>query len=83
MLPIFSSGRINYTNEVFIFLCQHLIDLPPQQAKQMLYSKFIHTIGIRGRNIPLEEHLNKLCKTVSKVLVQTRQRDQSWDMARL
>jgi len=34
-LPLFhSSGITNYTNKAFIFLCQDLFDLPPQQAEQ-------------------------------------------------
>lgn len=35
------------------------------QAKQLLYSRFVNTRGIQGRNIPAHlhnEHLNKACK---------------------
>ena len=39
--------------------------LPPQQAKWLLYSRFVNSRGIQGRNIPADlhnEHLNKACK---------------------
>ena len=72
LLPIFfNSGRRNYTYEAFLFLCQHYHDLPSQQAEQMLYSRFVNTKGVRGRNIPLDlhqEHLSKLCKDCVKGL---------------
>jgi len=45
--------------------------LTPQQAEQMLYSRFVNTVGVRGRNIPLDlhqEHLNRLCKDCVKGL---------------
>ena len=71
-VPIFhNAGRRNYANEAFIYLSQHFHDLPPQQAQQLLYSKFINTAGVRGRNIPLDlhqEHLNRLCKDCVKGL---------------
>lgn len=72
LLPIFrNSGRRNYANEAFLFLCQYYYDLPQQQAEQMLYSRFVNTKGVRGRNIPLDlyqEHLNRLCKECVKGL---------------
>lgn len=72
LLPIFhNSGRRNYSNEALHFLCQYHQDLPPQQAQQLLYSRFVNTRGVRGRNIPLDlhqEHLNKLCKDCVKGL---------------
>ena len=72
LLPIFhNSGRRNYTYEAFLFLCQYYHDLPMQQAEQMLYSRFVNTKGVRGRNIPLDlyqEHLNRLCKDCVKGL---------------
>jgi len=72
LLPIFiNSGRRNYSNEALHFLCQYYQNLPMQQAQQLLYSRFVNTTGIRGRNIPLDlhqEHLNKLCKDCVKGL---------------
>lgn len=72
LLPIFhNSGRRNYSNEALNFLCQCYHDLPPQQAEQMLYSRFVNTKGVKGRNIPLDlhqEHLNRLCKDCVKGL---------------
>ena len=78
-LPIFhSSGQTNYSNEALRFLCQYLHDLPPQQAEQLLYSRFVNTAGVRGRNIPLDlhqEHLNKLCKSCVKSLGSHKTKD--------
>ena len=66
LLPIFvNSGRKNYSIEALLLLCQHEYLLPPQQAKRLLYSRFVNTRGIQGRNIPADlhnEHLNKACK---------------------
>ncbi len=39
--------------------------LTPRQSKQLMYSRFVNTRGIKGRNIPCDlhmEHLNRLCK---------------------
>lgn len=72
LLPLFhNSGRRNYTNEAFLFLCQYYHDLPMQQAEQMLYSRFVNTKRMQGRNIPLDlhqDHLNRLCKDCVKDL---------------
>ena len=40
MLPFLHKQRS------FLFVCQHLFDLPPQQAEQMLYSRFINTVEL-------------------------------------
>ena len=72
LLPIFhNAGRRNYSKEAFCFLTQYFHDLPPQQAQQFLYSRFVNTKGVRGRNIALDlhlEHLNRLCKDCVKGL---------------
>ena len=50
-------------------LCQYYFDLPPLQAEQLLWCRFVNTHGIRGRNIPLDlhqEHLNRLLKDIIK-----------------
>ena len=79
LLPIFhNSGRRNYSNEALNFLCQCYHDLPPQQAEQMLYSRFVNTKGVKGRNIPLDlhqEHLNRLCKDCVKGLRSNKTKD--------
>ena len=68
LLPIFiNSGCRNYSIEALNLLCQYNYDLPPQQAEQLLWSRFINTSGIRGRNIPFDlhmEHLNRMVKTI-------------------
>lgn len=72
LLPVFhNSGRRNYSNEALHLLCQYHHELSPQQAEQLLYSRFVNTRGVRGRNIPLDlhqEHLNRLCKDCVKGL---------------
>ena len=47
-------------NEAFIFLTQHFHDLLPQKSQQLLYNRFVNTIGIRGLNIPQNLHLEHL-----------------------
>jgi len=52
--------------------------LPPQQAEQLLYSRFVNTKGVRGRNIPLDlhqEHLNRVCKDCVKGLHSNKTKD--------
>ena len=72
LLPIFhNSGRKNYAKDAFLFLTQYFYDLPPQQSKQFLYSRFVNTRGVKGRNIAADlhqEHLNRLCKDCVKGL---------------
>lgn len=67
LLPVFhNSGRKNYTIEAFQLLYQYQYGLPPRQAEQLIWSRFVNTKGIAGKNIPLDlhlEHLNRVCKT--------------------
>lgn len=67
LLPIFRhSGRRNYCLEAFKLLHQYHHVLPPRQAEQLKWSRFVNTHGVPGRNIPMDfhqEHLNRLCKT--------------------
>lgn len=66
LLPIFlSSGRKNYSIESLHLLCQHHHGLPPRQAAQLIWGRFINVHGLPGRNIPgdlHQEHLNRLAK---------------------
>lgn len=66
LLPVFiNAGRRNYANESLNLLCQYHFDLPPQMAQQLIWSRFVNTVGIRGRNIPADlhlEHLNRILK---------------------
>lgn len=68
LLPIFHhSGRRNYCLEAFKLLHQYQYALPPRQAEQLIWSRFVNTRGVQGRNIPMDfhqEHLNRLCKTI-------------------
>ena len=67
MLPLFRfTQHKNYCIEAFNLLCQYSFRLPPRQAEELIWSRFINTHGVPGRNIPLDlhlEHLNRLCKT--------------------
>ena len=46
LMPIFiNSGRRNYAIEAFNLLYQYHYDLPPQQAQQLIWSRFINTAG--------------------------------------
>ena len=66
LVPIYkSSGRKNYSIEAFNLLCQHHHGLPPKQAAQLIWSRFINVHGLPGRNIPgdlHQEHLNRVIK---------------------
>ena len=53
LLPIFkSSGHKNYSIEALNLLCQHHHGLPPRQAAQLVWSRFVNVHGLPGRNIP-------------------------------
>ena len=61
----------NYTIEAFKLLYQYYYGLPPRHAQQLLWSRFINTRGIHGKNIPMDlhqEHLNRVCKTSIEAL---------------
>ena len=67
LLPMFvSSGRKNYAIESLNLLLQHDFILPPRQAAEPIWSRFVNTKGQQGTNIPNDlhmEHLNRLVKT--------------------
>ena len=61
LLPVFiNAGRRNYANESLNLLCQYHFDLPPRMAQQLIWSRFVNAAGIRGRNIPADQHLEHL-----------------------
>ena len=72
MLLIFkSTGRKNYAIEAFIILAQYQYLLSPREKTQLLYSRFINTHGLLGKNISCDlymEHLNRLLKDAIKAL---------------
>ena len=72
MLLIFkSTGRKNYSIEAFIILAQYQYLLSPREKTQLLYSRFINTHGLPGKNISCDlymEHLNRLLKDAIKAL---------------
>lgn len=65
-LPLFcASHSFNYSCEALYFLHQHLYALSPRLSCQLIWGRFVNVRGIRGRNIPLDlhmEHLNRLAK---------------------
>ena len=64
LLPLFFNSRRD-SKEALLLLCQHKYLLPPRQAKQLLYSRFVNTKGQKRKNIECDlhmEHLNRVCK---------------------
>lgn len=52
-------------------LAQVHILFPPRLAQQVIWSRFVNTTGLPGRNIPCDlhtEHLNRICKTAVAAL---------------
>ena len=72
MLLIFkSTGRKNYCIEAFILLAQYQYLLNQRERQQLLYSRFINTHGLPGKNISCDlfmEHLNRLLKDAIRAL---------------
>ena len=72
MLPMFiNARRKNYAIESLNFLVQHDVTLPPRQAAELIWSRFINVHGLPGRNIPNDlhmEHLNRIVKNSIKGL---------------
>ena len=67
--PIFmSAGRVKYTIEAFIRICQKYDLFSPRQQMQLLYSRFINTHGLPHRNIPADLHMEHLNRTVKTTL---------------
>ena len=62
MLALFITTRKNYTIEAFTLLYQHDYSLPPKLAEELIWSRFVNTRGMQGRNIPLDLH-QEPCKT--------------------
>ena len=66
LFPLFKySGRKNYCKEAFNMLYSYHFTLSPRQAHQLIWSRFVNTTGLAGRNIACDlhmEHLNHLCK---------------------
>ena len=58
--------RKNYSIEALTLLMQYSYLLPPRQAKQLVWSRFVNTHGWVGHNISCDlymEHINRDCKT--------------------
>ena len=66
LLPIFKgSGSKNYAVEVCSMLYQYEHQLTPRQSEELIWSRFVNTHGMQGRNIAADlhlEHLNRVCK---------------------
>jgi L1 cell adhesion molecule like protein len=69
LLNFKATSRRNYSIEAFILLAQYQYLLCPREKSQLLYSRFINTHGLPGRNISCDlymEHLNRLLKEAIK-----------------
>ena len=72
LLPVFKAlDKRNYSGKVLrmLYSCNYM--LSPRQSQQLLYSRFINTHGLPGRNIAADlhmEHLNRACKDAIKGL---------------
>ena len=65
LLMFHSSGRTNYSIECLNMLRQHFFLLTPRKSEELIWSRFVNSVGRRGKNIPADlhmEHLNRLCK---------------------
>lgn len=66
LLPLFKgSDKRNYSGEVLRMLYSYNYTLSLCQTHQLLYSRFVNTHGVPGRNIAGDlhmEHLNRSCK---------------------
>ena len=66
LLPIFqATNRRNYSLEILQSLYKYYYIFSPREANQFLWSRFINTRGLPGKNIPADlhlEHCNRLCK---------------------
>lgn len=66
-LPLFKSAkRKNYAIEALNLLMQSNHILPPRQAQQLIWSRFVNTRGWIGHNISCDlhmEHIIRSCKT--------------------
>ena len=71
-LPILRTAQCtNYACESFHLLYQHLYTLSPRLSNQLMWNRFISVHDLRGRNNPLDlhmEHLNRLAKDAIKIL---------------
>ena len=72
LLPIFwNSQRTNYSGEMFNMLYQYSYSMSPRHAAQLLWSRGVNLHGRRGKNIPMDlhlEHLNRVVKESIKGL---------------
>lgn len=66
-IPLFRSAqRKNYAIEALNLLMQYHHLLPPRQAQQLMWSRFVNTRGWVGHNISCDlymEHIIRSCKT--------------------
>ena len=61
-LPIFrASNRTNYSIEAFHFLAQHQFLLSPRLSQQVLWSHYVNTHSLPGKNIACDFHMEHRC----------------------
>ena len=65
MLIFKATQRKNYSIEALNIICQYHFFMSQRQSSQLIWSRYINTRGIPGKNIPaglFMEHLNRICK---------------------
>ena len=64
-----ASNRTKYALEALTFLA-HILILPPTLSQQLLWSRFVNTIGKPAHNIPCDLHIEHLNRTAKEALGQ-------------
>ena len=64
MIVFHNSNRKNYAKEAALLLDQYHYLLTSQQAEQVIYSRFVNTAGLPGRNISADLHMEHLNRTL-------------------
>ena len=70
MLPMFiASGRRNYAIESMQILMQHEYLLSPQEAAELVWSRFVDVRGCPGWNIANDLHMQHLLVNSFSVMI--------------
>ena len=85
LLAFKACRRKNYAIEAFTLLAQHEILFPERLKQQLLWSRFVNTIGKPGHNIPCDLHLEHciiaLSRPLSAILELMSPQEQSQELA--
>ena len=61
-----NSQRNNYAKEAVLLLHQCLYTLSPRELEEVMYSRFINTSGVQGRNVCADLHMEHLNRELKK-----------------